>query len=104
MLPDNRCGVCRNGIAVGESRPNDAECLLIQLVLLISWNYHHLISDHKIGISGWQTPAPVVSRLGYRKLEQSIGFAFDGVKRPQLSFHFSEIVVLLALLVIGTYI
>lgn len=104
MLLDNRCGIYRNDVAVGEGRPNDVECLPVQFVLLISWNYHRPINDHKVGVSGWQTLTLVENRLGYRELEQSIGLAFNGAKCFQLSFHFLEVIVLLVLLVIGTYI
>ena len=104
MLLDNRCGIQGNDVAVGEGRPNDVKCLLIQFVLLISWDYHRPINDYKVGVSGWQTLIFVVNGPRYRELEQSIGLAFYGAKRFQLSFHFFEIIVLLVLLVIGTYI
>ena len=104
MLFNHRCSIYRNDVTVGKGRPNDVECLLIQFVLLISWNYHRPINDNEVGVSGWQTLAFVVNRLGYRELEQSIGLAFNGAKRFQLLFHFLEIVVLHVLLVIGTYI
>ena len=104
MLLDNRCGIQGNDFAVGKGCPNDVKGLLIQFVLLISWNYHRPINDNEVGVSGWQTLAFVVNRVGYRELEQSIGLAFYGAKRFQLSFHFLEVVVLLVLLVIGTYI
>ena len=104
MLFNHGCGIYRNDVAVGKGRPNDVERLPVLFVLLISWNYHRPINDNEVGVSGWQTLAFVVNRLGYREFEQSIGLAFNGAKRFQLSFHFFEIVVLLVLLVIGTYI
>lgn len=104
MLLDNRRGIYRNDVTVGKGRPNDVECLPVLFVLLISWNYHRPINDYEVGVSGWQTLAFVVNRLGYGELEQSIGLAFYGAKRFQLLFHFFEIVVLHVLLVIGTYI
>lgn len=104
MLLDHRCRIQGNDVTVREGRPNDVKCLSVQFVLLISWNYHRPINDNEVGVSGWQTLAFVVNRLGYRELEQSIGLAFNGAKRFQLSFHFFEVVVLHVLLVIGTYI
>ena len=104
MLFYHRCGIQGNDVAVGKGRPNDVKCLLIQFTLLIGRDYHRSINDNEVGVSGWQTLAFVVNRLGYRELEQSIGLAFNGAKRFQLSFHFLEVVVLHVLLVIGTYI
>ena len=104
MLLDNRCGIYRNDVTVGKGRPNDVKCLPVQFTLLIGRDYHRPINDNEVGVSGWQTFTLVENRLGYRELEQSIGLAFNGAKRFQLSFHFFEIVVLHVLLVIGTYI
>lgn len=104
MLFNHGCGIYRNDVAVGEGRPNDVKCLLIQFTLLIGRDYHRSINDNEVGISGWQTLTLVENRLGYRELEQSIGLAFYGAKRFQLLFHFFEVVVLHVLLVIGTYI
>ena len=104
MLFYHRRGIQGNDVTVGEGRPNDVECLPVQFVLLIGRYYHRPINDNEVGVSGWQTLAFVVNRLGYRELEQSIGLAFNGAKRFQLSFHFFEVVVLYVLLVIGTYI
>ena len=104
MLFNHRCGIQGDDVAVGEGRPNDVKCLLIQFTLLIGRDYHRSINDNEVGISGWQTLTLVENRLGYRELEQSIGLAFNGAKRFQLSFHFLEVVVLYVLLVTGTYI
>ena len=65
MLFNHRCSIYRNDVTVGKGRPNDVECLLIQFVLLISWNYHRPINDNEVGVSGWQTLTLVENRLGY---------------------------------------
>ena len=67
MLFNHGCGIYRNDVAVGEGRPNDVECLPIQFVLLISWNYHRPINDNEVGVSGWQTLTLVENRLWYRE-------------------------------------
>ena len=105
MLLDNTSTVDANNLPIRESLANQSQRLSIKVGLVIGRTEHGTVDDKEIGIGGRQpVTAFVVDGPWHGQLHQSIGLTFESPEGRQLRFHQLQVLILLVLRVLATYI
>ena len=77
MLLNDGTAVDAYDLAVGEGLAHYLKRLNVKVGLVVGGNEYCSVDDEIVGISGWQTFAIIINRMGQTQLQQLVGMAVD---------------------------